>query len=199
MKKYLIIALLIFFAACKSNRNGRNNVDMQNSQHITSSTKIFISKNLQDTLLLFLATNDSIPNPWNAPTLYTVICERDHQDTLITFTAHIGFIKRILLDQTASEDTAFYIKGGCEVNGKTVIVYYGNLEKLENIIHEEALSIQFAETFDFSKKYDIEMYDWALRLPSEWRYKLNNNSLLLLSKRKGGFEKKEKDFSLNFK
>lgn len=194
MKKYLIIALLILFAACKSSKNSSNTEHLPDITGLTVPTRVFVSAELQDTLMSFLVSIDSIPNPYNAPTLYMIICERTHEDTTIMFTAHIGLIELVMLDNSIPDSLMFHIKGGCEVDSKIVIVYYDGFASLANIIYEEVLSLEFVKDRDFFKTYRGEREALNLSPLSEWKYKLvNNDRLQLLYKQKGRHERREKD------
>ncbi len=180
-KVFLIFGIILFYVTCKHD-NKDSDVSYIKEKDI-EKTRVFIPEKLQYTLEQFLALVDSIPNSYNAPTMYMVICGVDKKDTTITFTAYPGLFKPVYPCNIVPDDST-YIKGGCDIGGKAIVVYYAGVSNLNQIINEEVLSKDFVEEHDFFKKYKGERHDDGIHYrTSRWIYKLvNGDSLVLLEK-----------------
>ena len=182
----IIVVGICICSCCKSNRN--NDVYAFDEYETILQERVFKSDKLQDTLISFLSAVDSIPNPFGAPTMYMVFLDQVKNDTIVEFTACPGLIKTV--DTGLEWDMSEYIIGGRKVTYKAVIIYYSGITDFSNIICEDALSMKFVEDNDFFRTYNGIDYEWRYYPVSERRYKLvNNDSLLLLYKQKGLYEK----------
>lgn len=187
MRKHVfIIGIILFCVACKHNQCRKENVTI-NEVNSDPLVQLFVSETVQDTLISFLSVVDSIPNPYGAPTMYILICEKVQKDTIIRFITYPGLIERISLDNsTSKDDLGLHIKGGCEINSKIVVVYYDGFDDLKNLVNEEYLSKSFVEEHDFFKKYKGDRYEYSYYPISEWSYKLlDSKQLKLIKKQKG--------------
>ena len=194
IQKYITIVVgICICACCKSNRSNDAHTFIEQAfdeYEAIAQERIFKSDKLQDTLTSFLSAVDSIPNPFGAPTMYMVFFERVNKDTIVEFTAYPGLIKSIDTNTGLELDLKEYIIGGCRVASKAVIIYYSGITDFSNIICEGALSMKFVEDSDFFRTYKGINPGWKYSPVSERRYKLvNNDSLLLLHKQKGLYEK----------
>ena len=198
IQKYLIIVVIgvCICTGCKSNRKNDAHIFVEqvfDEHEAILQDRIFKSEKLQDTLILFLSSIDSIPNPFGAPTMYMVFFDRIKSDTIVKFTAYPGLIKTINIDTGLEWDMKEYIIGGCKIASKAVIVYYNGITDFSNIICKDVLSMKFVEDNDFFRTYEGIDHGWKYSPISERRYKLiNNDSLQLLYKQKGLHEKNKK-------
>ncbi|MDR1198835.1 MAG: hypothetical protein LBK94_07475 [Prevotellaceae bacterium] len=187
-KCIFIITVIVFCFNCKSKKSEAL-PQQQADEHIIIENQVFLSENINDTLLSFITSIDDTPNSFGAPTMYIVDCSKNRKDTFLTFCASPVLMEGIYM-QTGNKDTLFRLVGGRSVNNKPVIIYSYAFESMDWILYEDSLSIDFVNENDFFSKHKIEDDGWHYTPHPEWRYKLvNNDSLVLISKQKGKHEK----------
>jgi hypothetical protein len=191
MKKHVfIIIVAIFCFACKT-RQKQESAETK-SINVNESNSIFLSKTINDTLIQFVNSIDSIPNPYNAPVMYIVICEKNKKDTTLRFYAYPGLLEAVDIDTNNNEDKkiSFKVIGGKQVKNKPVIIYSDGFNNLDGLVYKDSLSIDFVNENDFFNNYHGELYFWSYYPITEWLYKLTDkDSLVLLYKQKGKHEK----------
>jgi hypothetical protein len=190
--KAIIFFLSLLCCNCKPNKN--ENLSNTVETTIYTENRIFLSDKINDTLLLFVTSIDNnIPNPYNAPTMYIIICEKNKNDTTLRFYAYPGLIKEVDIDthnNNIKKEISFKVIGGKQIKSKPIIIYSDGFENLKGLIYEDSISIGFVNDNDFFYKYNGDMYDWSYYPVTEWLYKLvNSDSLILLYKKKGKNEK----------
>jgi hypothetical protein len=188
MGKYVFIIIITFFCfSCKSKKS--EELSNQTDVNINIGNRIFLSEKINDTLLSFVTSIDDTPNPFDAPTMYMVVCSKSRKDTSLTFYAHPSLIGGMIDIQTGNQDTLFRLVGGRSVNNKPVIIYSYRFDNMDWLLYEDSLSIDFVNENDFFSKHKIEVDGWHYTPCPEWEYKLvNNDSLVLISKQKGKHE-----------
>lgn len=177
MKNILVILLLSMFS-CMSKyekKQDSNLLEKNDSVQPAETLPLFKIKALEDTLTFFFNSVDSIPNPFGAPKINLVTIEKTKKDIFITLVAYIGLYEII-----HSKDT-FFLKGGCQLNGEEVAVYYSGVTHLENIINENLLSLEHIDKMNIPSYYEKSSYIWDYR-PFTWKYKLVGDSLIIVEK-----------------
>ena len=166
MKK--ILFLLLFLSSCTPHNE-----------------PLFHLSALQDSLETFISCIDSIPNPYNAPTIVNVNIELSPiNDTLITFIAHYGLVYPVndKLERTGQ------IYGGTIINNRIVVVHVDSDVTFDGIINKGSLNLEENE-YDFFRHYRGAWFDVSIPPLSRRGYLINNNDLIEVERRKGKYEK----------
>lgn len=174
MKRMLIfLSLCLFVIACKNRHN-----DTVNFGSTNDVDSIFVSKNLQDSVISFINSIDSFPGMKGFPVEYLLRCEIDsNKDTIIELHAAIEFTPTDLLLEPER------LVGGALVCNKPLMVRYKYLSELEEVINEKQLDTLFGKQIDslmFFKELDSLGYEGPRRTTCKIYKYCGSDSLKLL-------------------
>lgn len=140
---------------------------------------------LQDSLEVFISHIESIPNPYNAPTIINVnIGHSPNNDTLITFIAHYGLVYPVddQLEMTGQ------IYGGTRMKNRIVVVHFDDHFTFYDILNTELLNLKENE-YDFFRYYRGERFDIKIPPLSRRGYMIKNGALIEVERQRGRYEK----------
>ena len=146
---------------------------------------LFCLPALQDSLETFISCIDSIPNPYNAPTIVNVNIEVSAEnDTLVSFVAHYGFVYPV--DNNMKMIGQTY--GGIRIDSTIVVVHSDSIETVKDLINMELLDLD-EEEYDFFKQYNGPSYDVSIPPLSRRGYLIQSGILTEYERRRGKYEK----------
>lgn len=176
-KLTLIVCFLSTFIGC-TNKSRQENISLSlDKPHLIEwEKKLFLRPALNDTLSYFMESIGAIPNPLDAHKFNNIIfCPGFHphkpSDTLIIYLTQL-----IPYEIDELQEKSLFLKGGCEINGEYVAVYYEYFTDLSNIVNEDILNLEYIENAIANIPADTTSHIWHYNA-HEWTYKLAGDSL----------------------
>lgn len=123
MKKLVFLLMLVMITSCKFFEKNHQ-VSRKSDTTADLDEKLFFSKALQDSLINFIESIDTIPNPWNIAPEFMVQFEQDsNRDTILLISCAIDFIPASKMKgYSAYLDKEIEVIGGLMIGNKPIMV-----------------------------------------------------------------------------
>lgn len=183
MKKLLILLIFICITSCKCLQkkqliSGRTDIT------VNLNERIFFSNTLQDSLIYFIESIDTIRNPWNlAPEFLVQFEQNSNRDTILIMSCAIEFIPaNMTKGYSAFLDQEIELLGGLVIDNKPIMIRKQPGITIDHILNTELIDKNVGWQIDSIRQVVRDLnYQWDAPMMRTFKeYIISNKDSLVL-------------------
>lgn len=183
MKKSLVLVMLVCITSCKF-LHKNSYVSGTPDVTINLNDKLFYSNTLQDSLVNFLESIDTIPNPWNIDPEFLIQFEQNSSgDTIMLISCAIEFIPaNMTKGYSAFLDQEIELLGGLVIDNKPIMIRKQPGITIDHILNTELIDKNVGWQIDSIRQVVRDLnYQWdAPMMRTSKEYIISNKDSLVL-------------------
>ena len=183
MKKSLVLVMLVCITSCKF-LHKNSHVSGTPDVTINLNDKLLYSNTLQDSLVNFLESIDTIPNPWNIDPEFLIQFEQNSSgDTIMLISCAIEFIPaNMTKGYSAFLDQEIELLGGLVIDNKPIMIRKQPGITIDHILNTELIDKNVGWQIDSIRQVVRDLnYQWdAPMMRTSKEYIISNKDSLVL-------------------